>query len=237
MKIEIKLWLVIVIVLGLFAGFYLIGGIKHRREVRELTNALYEAQNQLDDTVKSYKILIGDNIFTVAEQKRIILNQEAAIRAHILDKEKLKKLNIKQVEENIRLMAQLKVLKDSLELIRPEIIYVVDADSDSIPHLRLPHELKYEDDWMDVGVFIDSNLKWSFDFSSDINVDITIGQIKKGLFRAEPSVIISTDNPYFNPVYVQSISIKKDPLFFETTWFKVATHAGAFGLGLWLGGR
>jgi len=237
MKIEIKVWVIVLVLIGLLTGIYFLGGMKYRRDIDRLSTALIQAQNQLSDTVESYEITLGDKVFTIADQKRIILNQEAAIKHHILDKEKLKKLNIAHVQENVRLKAQLTILKDSLELIKPEIIYVVDADSVSVPHLRLPHELNYEDSWMDVGVMIEDNLSWGFSIDSPIEADVTIADVKTGWFKKEPRVLISTDNPYFDVINVQSVSIKKEPLFFETTWFRITTHALSFLGGFYLGGR
>jgi len=237
MKIEIKVWVIVLVLIGLLTGIYFLGGIKYRRDIDRLSTALIQAQNQLSDTVESYEITLGDKVFTIADQKRIILNQEAAIKHHILDKEKLKKLNIAHVQENVKLRAQLTILKDSLELIKPEIIYVVDADSVSVPHLRLPHELNYEDSWMDVGVMIEDNLSWGFSIDSPIEADVTIADVKTGWLKKEPRVLISTDNPYFDVINVQSVSIKKEPLFFETTWFRITTHALSFLGGFYLGGR
>ena len=237
MKIEIKVWVIVLVLIGLLTGIYFLGGIKYRRDIDSLSNALSEAQTQLSDTITSYEITLGDKVYTIADQKRIILNQEAAINAHILDKEKLKKLNIAHVQENVKLRAQLLILKDSLDLIRPEIIYVIDADSNSVPHLRLPHELNYDDDWMDIGVMINESLDWGFNIDSPIEADVTIADVKTGWFKKEPRVFISTDNPYFDIINVQSVSIKREPLLYERMWFKITTHALSFFGGYYLGGK
>lgn len=236
MTIKIRLTYVIIALIAVLTASFWLGGIKPRRETDRLSKTLYELNSQLSDTISTYRITVNGQTQTIAEQKSLILSQQEAIRFHILDKDKLKAINIKQVRENIRLKTRINILKDSLEMIKPEIIYVVDADSDSIPHLRLPHSLSYEDDYMFLGVDIFPN-DWYFNMAMDMDIDITVGERKTGLFRTKPYVVTSFDNPYVGKVKVQSLQVKEQPLFYERGWFKALTHGAAFGLGFWLGGR
>jgi len=237
MKIEIKFWLVILIIIALLGAFYYAGGIKVRRERDSLSERLNTLQNQLSDTINTYEIELYGERQTIAEQNSVILTQKQAIENHILDKKRLKAINIDIVKENVRLKASLSVMKDSLDMVEPNIIYVIDSTGINTPHLKLPYGLFYEDEWIGLGVSLFQDATWSFEMNTDINLDVTIGERKKGLFRKEPMAVVGFDNPYINDVRVQSLSIEKSPLFFERAWFKAATHGLAFLGGYWLGGR
>jgi len=237
MKIEIKFWLVILIIIALLGAFYYAGGIKVRRERDRLAEDVYTLQNQLSDTINTYEIELYGERQTIAEQNSIILTQKQAIDNHILDKERLRAINIDIVKENVRLKASLSVMKDSLDMVEPEIIYVLDSLGINIPHLKLPYGLFYEDEWIGLGVSLFQDATWAFKMNTDINLDVTIGERRKGLFRKEPMAIVGFDNPYINDVRVQSLSVEKSPLFFERTWFRITTHGLAFLGGYWFGGR
>jgi len=237
MKIEIKFWLVILIIIALLGAFYYAGGIKVRRERDRFAEDVYTLQNQLSDTINTYEIELYGERQTIAEQNSIILTQKQAIEKHILDKERLKAINIDIVKENVRLKASLSVMKDSLDMIEPEIIYVLDSTGINIPHLKLPYGLFYKDEWIGLGVSLFQDATWTFKMNTDINLDVTIGERRKGLFRKEPMAVMSFDNPYINDVRVQSLSVEKSPLFFERAWFRITTHGLAFLGGYYLRGR
>lgn len=236
MTIKIKLWVIVIVILAIIGGVYFLGGIKYRRQIDNLSDTLAELQEQLKDTIETYEIVVGDNTLAIAEQKRLILNYRDAIRNHVLNEEKLKRLHIASVSENVRLKAQISVLKDSLEMVKPEIIYVVDSSDVPVPHLKLPHSFSYEDDYAFLGVDIDESW-WNFNFVTDVSIDLTLADKKVGLFKREPTAFAQIDNPYMGQVKIQSLSIKKEPLFYETLWFKLLTHGAAFAGGFYLGGR
>jgi hypothetical protein len=237
MEVNIKLWKVVVGVLLVVGGLSLYFGIKYHRNIERLSNELISLQEQLEDTLSTYEITFNGQSQLIAEQKSVILSYREAIRSHVLDKERLKRLHIASVRENVRLKSTISVLKDSLEMIKPEIIYVVDtATMDSIPHLRLPHSLSYEDDYMFLGVDIFKD-NWYFNMAMDMDLELTIGEKKTGLFGREPVAFVGWDNPYMGSVRVQSLQVKREPMFYETTLFKVLTHVAALGTGFVLGGR
>jgi hypothetical protein len=236
MEVNIKLWKVVVGVLLVVGGLSLYFGIKYHRNIERLSNELISLQEQLSDTLSTYEITFNGQSQLIAEQKSVILSYREAIRSHVLDKERLKRLHIASVRENVRLKSTISVLKDSLEMIKPEIIYVVDADNDSIPHLRLPHSLSYEDDYMFLGVDIFKD-NWYFNMAMDMDLELTIGEKKTGLFGREPVAFVGWDNPYMGSVRVQSLQIEREPVIYETTLFKILTNAASFGLGFWLGGK
>jgi len=237
MKIEIKFWLVILIVIALIGAFYYAGGIKVRKERERLAEDVYTLQNQLSTTINTYEIELYGERQVIAEQKSVILTQKEAINAHVLDKERLKAINVDIVKENVHLKASLSVMKDSLDMIEPDIIYVLDSTGINVPHLKLPYGMFYKDEWIGLGVSLFSDATWAFKMNTDINLDVTIGERRKGLFRKEPMAIVGFDNPYINDVRVQSLSVEKSPLFYERTWFHITTHGLAFLGGYWFRGR
>ena len=152
MKIEIKFWLVILIVIALIGAFYYAGGIKVRKERERLAEDVYTLQNQLSTTINTYEIELYGERQVIAEQKSVILTQKEAINAHVLDKERLKAINVDIVKENVHLKASLSVMKDSLDMIEPDIIYVLDSTGINVPHLKLPYGMFYKDEWIGLGV-------------------------------------------------------------------------------------
>ena len=237
MKIEIKLYKVfiaIIVLIGVIVGFIVVRDIKHRNERDRLSNSLY----MLQDTVKTYHILVNGQREILAEQRTVIMSQKDAIANGILEVERLKAANIKQVNENTYLKAQIQVLKDSLALPdSSQVIYVTDSTGVDFPYLKLPTGMFYEDEWIGLGVTVFEDVTWSFNLKMGFDMNITTGYEKTGLFRKEPIATVAYANPYMDVVNIQSVRIEKSPMFYDRTWFHVATHGLAFLGGFYLGNK
>ena len=236
MTIKVKLIWVGLLMGIILIGAYFLGGIKPRRERDRAIGALTESQSQLKDTVSSYNMVIKGKEITIAEQKTIILTQKDAIAGHILDKERLKALNIKTVRENVRLKMTINVLKDSLDMNINDTIIIHDHDTMNT-YLRLPAYFNYKDEWITMNSNIGEDLMRGFSMSLPVDIDITMGEVKTGFLKREERVVLQTDNPYVDFLHVQSVKIEKEPLFYQKPLFKLFTHLVAFGGGFYLGGR
>lgn len=237
MKLTIRLIPAVIILFSLIGGLFILQGIKHRNERDRLSTALISAQEQLIDSVQTYQILVNGQREILAEQRTLIMSQKDAIAAGVLQIERLRAANIKQVKENTLLKTQITVLKDSLEMDSTQIIYVVDSSGVNYPCLKLPNGMFYKDEWLGLGVTVFEDAQWSFNLNMGLDVNVTTGYKKTGLFGREPVASVTSPNPYLDIIHVQSVSIKNEPMFWDKTWFKVLSHSAAFAGGFYLGGR
>ncbi|MFA5638635.1 MAG: hypothetical protein WC961_07140 [Anaerovoracaceae bacterium] len=236
MELRIKSGYVILLIIALLGLSFLLGRVNGRREVESLSNALSEAQNQIKDTVYHYAITVDGLKMQIWEQKQVILSQKDAINAEILDKEKLRKLYIRQVESNTVIKGTLKAVRDSIANIKPEVIIVKDTSGMPHPYLRLPFQESYSDDYLNLSFNINEDASWGFGVDFALDLDITAGWVKTGFLKTEPRVFATTNSPYVNIVNIQGVKIE-NPVWYDKPWIRGVGYALSFSAGYFLGGR
>ena len=237
MQIKVKLIWIIGAILALLSVCFIAGRVSTKAARVNASHAVIQAQNQLLDAAKTYEAYIDGQKETIAEQKTVIMHKDQAIASGVLEKDRLKALNVKEVKNNVKLRAEIRVLKDSLLIVPNEVIVHDTIMYNDNTYLKLPSTLRYSDDYLTLNTNINEDLTWGFDLRMPLSLDVTIGDVKTGFMKREPSVVLTTPNPYIGDIKVQSIEIKKEPLFYETLWFRALTHVGAFSAGFYLGGR
>lgn len=99
--------------------------------------------NTLNGLIKEYVIDIDGLKKQVSEKDQLILTQNQAIDAHLIEKSELKKLYFKSVNEVTSLKAQISILKDSLS--HTGVITIIepcDSVGYSYPVIKLPFTFK-----------------------------------------------------------------------------------------------
>ena len=113
MKVTIKLRTIILVVacliLAVFALNYF-SGTKHQLEVDKLNMELYTQGVEAE----KYKIQVGEMEETVFEANALIISKDSEILKLKEDKERLRALNIKNVDVIGKLKARIEVLIDSV---------------------------------------------------------------------------------------------------------------------------
>jgi len=106
-----KLWLIgIVAFLALLATSYFVGRYYANKSHRvNIDNII-----ALRDSVKQYQVTIGKMDYQAFEQGQIILSQKDAIKTGLLEKEALKRLNIKYLTELTSANGLVSILRDSI---------------------------------------------------------------------------------------------------------------------------
>lgn len=189
----------IIAILSLVAIVF-IGWQYHTTRIKKLQISNLSA---LNDTVSHYKTKIAGIETFVAERDALILTQKEAIKAGFLEKETLKKLNIKQLSEITRLKATLEVVRDSVQ--HTGQIVVVKDTAWLLPKnaILLPFPFSDSTKYIFLKGRFNENGVMSYAFLSKIDLDLYVGYDKRKL-----KAVVTTNNPYIN--IGEILSIKTD---------------------------
>lgn len=154
----------------------------------------------LRDTVRSYEITIDSLKKTVFEKMALVLTQKEAIEAGFIEREQLKKTNMRLVATNTDLKGEIRLLKDSISIIGDNIQFVYVTDSTgSFNAVKLPYEWGYTDKYVSFNTGIRENKLGYFGLSVPLDLTITSGYDKKGVAKS----VVVTPNPY---LYIRDIN-------------------------------
>lgn len=175
----------------LFLAFFtilLLGWWYHANKLQKLNVANVAAMN---DTISHYKTKIAGIETFVAERDAIILSQKEAIKAGLLSKEELKKLNISQANEISRLKAKIEVIRDSVEH-NGQIVVIRDTAFLTPKNaIILPFSFSDSTKFVSLrGRFSDAG-KFSYTFSSTIDLNLYLSFEKRKL-----KAVVTTTNPH-----------------------------------------
>lgn len=130
-------------------------------------------------------------VFTV---NTIMEKQKRAIKDGLIEREKLRKLHIKDVRTNTVIKANIAVLKK--QLANPNVIYdTIRETMRPTRMMKLPAIFNYKDDYVNLKVTIDTT--WSFKLRVPVDLDVTVGQ----------KVNITTNNPYVEINKIKSVVV------------------------------
>ena len=193
MKVTIKLRTVIIaliILTGLIFVFVWRSGHNHQLEVDNLSTALYEKGVE----VESYQIKVGELEETVFEAEALIITKDSEILKIEGNNERLKELNIKNVNVIGRLEARIRVLIDSIP---PSTTITIIKEPDG-NYAKLPLDYSFKDYYANMHTTVNENGLADMDFSiTNLDLNIVIGEKGQGLFKKDkPVSSITTDCPY-----------------------------------------
>ena len=195
---QYKFWIIgIAAILALLGASYFIGRhYANRSHQTELNNYI-----ALQDTVRNYQTKIKGLSVEVFETKRVVLSQRDAIKAGLIEKEALKKLNIKTLSELTSLKMQLNIVRDSVNH-NGQIVYI-DTNKKK-PAILLPFTFSDKNKWFALigGYDLTGNMNYTFDIPA-LKLDIYGGIDKKGVAKLS----VTTDNPYVKISEIKSVKI------------------------------
>jgi hypothetical protein len=225
MKIDIKL-AVGLIILALFASSWL-GGLKPRQDRDRLNQEVISLQDTIehrDVTIKGYRL-------SLARKDAVILTQREAIAAGLIEREELRKLNIKHLNSVTRLEARVDRLLDSIQH-NGEIIYVTDTlyVGDTKPCIALPFDFNKKTEYLTLTGNFSSTGVMSAKVEVIAPLDIYIGLSRK---TRDTEVKVTSPNPDLTVVRLNSVQIvKPTQRWWQRDWVqKIGIGLAGYGLG------
>jgi hypothetical protein len=159
----------------------------------------------LNGQIKEYVIDINGLKKQVSERQQLILTQNQAINAHLIEKSELKKLYFKSVNEVTSLKAQISILKDSLS--HTGVITIVepcDSVGYSFPVIKLPFTFKDgNEDYTLSGGFSEAGIM-NIDLNVPIILDIWTGIDK---VSKDYKVVVTTPNKVVKITELRSVKL------------------------------
>jgi len=195
MIVKVKLRYIILAIAIVIASIWAlkyISDTKHQLEVDSLSTELYGANMK----VSEYVIEVNGLQETVAETNTIILSRDNEIFDLKEDKERLRALNIKQVDMIGRLEARIRVIIDSIP---PSTPVVIIEKPDGV-YAKLPLSYSFKDAYahMDTDIGLNGKAKMGFGIDS-LSINIVVGGQGQGFFKKnKPITAVTTDNPYLS---------------------------------------
>ena len=135
MQKTFNLPVIIVVIVALVVGLLYFQNRKLSNKYERVLQATEIALSSKSDSLVNTQIELNGIKNTVVEQSQIILSKKEAERLALLDRDKYKALHLKEVSNNIKLKAEIKILKET-PIPEAEIIYV----TDSTRALKLPYK-------------------------------------------------------------------------------------------------
>ena len=204
MTIKIR-YIIVGIVVLLIATFVVGGWLGHRRA----NNAIEPTIDSLNAKISYYTVLINGDRTYITEKEQEIATLREAIRSGDIEKEELRKLNIKKVNEVTRLKLRIDTLLADVEH-DGEIVFdlsdlIIESVVDSLDKynsIKLPFHFNKKDKWLDLYGAFSSEGKLDISLKMDVPVDLW-GVLKKK--EKTPSIIITSENSYIKTLSVSSI--------------------------------
>lgn len=176
----------------------IVGWWYHTNKLQRLNVANVAAMN---DTVSHYKTKVAGIETFVSERDAIILTQKEAIKAGLLSKEELKKLNISQATEISRLKAKIEVIRDSVEH-NGQIVVIRDTAFVTPKNaIILPFSFSDTTKFVSLRARFNDAGKFSYTFSSQVDLNLYVGFEKRKL-----KAVATTTNPH---IIIQDITTVK----------------------------
>ena len=156
----------------------------------------------LNNEISTYITKIGDDSVYIAQKEQVIITQREAIKRGLVEREELRKLNIKHLNEISRLKLQIDTL---LTDVSNDGIVVVIHDTISVtPHnaILLPFNFSKKDNYLDLSGNFNSQGKLDISLKMDVPIDLWMTVQKKS---KEPTVLLTSKNSYIKALSISSL--------------------------------
>ena len=219
MKNKICWILGILICAGVLWIFFLAGRCSTRAERIQQLNNLQASR----DSIKRYQVHIGQLTSSVQEKVAIILSQEQALQAGVLERERLRALHLKQVATNVQLEGVIRVLRDSLALPHKTEIVTVKDTSGWYDCVKIPFQLlNVQEPYLNLTVGMSrERLAW-FDLTVPLEAQVTVGWKREGFLKpTRPVGMFVTENPYVKMNNMEVLITQPQKRFVDRWWVHV----------------
>ena len=196
MKIK---YVIIVVAIAFLATFFFgwMTGRERGITTLELEMAL------LNNEINSYVAKIGDDSVYISQKEQIIITQREAIKRGLIEREELRKLNIKHLNEISRLKLQIDTLLTNIDT-DAEIITIHDTISiyNDKNCLVLPFTFTKKDDYLSLNGSFNSQGKLDISLKLDVPIDLWLVMQKRSKV---PSVLLTSKNSYIKALSISSL--------------------------------
>lgn len=196
MKIGTKYLIITLAIVGLsifFGGWYI--GVKKVKTASEVS------ESTLKDTIQKLHVQINDTEYTLTKTEQELITERRLRKQDIIDKETLRALNTKHVNEISKLKFRIDTLLEDVDhtghIIHIDTVFVDSMQQNAI---LLPFTFTKQDQWLDLKGRFNEEGKLGIDLKMDMDIDVVTGIAKTG----ERTVNILTDNPYVGVIGVRS---------------------------------
>jgi len=222
MKIKLPICTVLMIVLGLLGTFYAIGRYSvHQKYDR----AISTLESALNDTISHYQITLRGLEQQVYEKQQLILTEREAKELALVEKERYRKLHLRDIQTVTSLEGQISMLIDSLNH-TPSVVYITVKDSVSKPFLSLPFKFWKKNQYLNLDGAIDTTANVSLALKVPVSLDLTIGVKRK---NQQSTSIVTTANPHLDITGINSVKIVREEHFWEKGWFHAVVGVAVGG--------
>lgn len=199
-----------------------------RERSQELSNLIAAR-----DSVKQSIVIIEGLQYTVFQKNAIILTKDEAIKAGIIEQERLKKLHFKELITNADLSGTIKVLRDSLKLpLGTVFVTIKDTSGVSRDYVRIPFTLlKIDEKYLSLNAGMNVDRTAWFKLQVPISGEMSIGYVKSGFLKSKPVGIFTSLNPYLTINNMDILIIKEPKKFYQKTWFHMVAGIAVFETG------
>lgn len=189
------------------------------------------------DSVYQSFVEIGGLKYTVSTKDAIILSKDDALQAQIIENDRLKALQIKELVTNVELSGTINILRDSLKLpINTVFITIKDTSGVNQDYIRIPVQfLKVSDRYVKLNAGVNINKTAWYNLSVPVTGEISIGYVRAGFLKTKPVGIFTSSNPHLTVNSMDVLIVKEPDKFYNKTWFHVVAGAVAIeGLRIFL---
>lgn len=221
-KLFLKKWIPLIC---LFLGVLLISFIAGRCSTKKERSTSMANLRAVRDSVHTYKVVINDLENTVYEQGAVVLTQSDAIKVGIIERERLRKLNIKELITNTGLSGTIQILRDSLKL-PPDVQFVTIKDtSGTYLAVKVPYQWQFSDQYISLTTGIGTSKTGWFKLQVPFSGTISVGYIKSGFLKTTPKGVFTTLNPYIKIDNMDVLIVQDKDKFYNKTWFHMLAGA------------
>jgi len=209
MKINIKTrYLVYGLILALLSLFFLGWSLGTSKQKKSLTSVV----DSLKYEITLSEIQLDKKTVYLAKVSQELTTERELRKKDIVDKETLRKLNLKQVNEISRLKLRMDTLLSGIN--HTGQIIQIPSHTDSVSNdtitdkknaILLPFSFTRKDEWLQLNGTFDSQGALDVSLKMKVDVDVFTGLDK----NKEPICILSTNNPYIKTLGLASY--KTDP--------------------------
>jgi len=217
---------VILLVLALI----LVSGFAGHMITFKKRTAAYGQVSVLNDSIVSYKTEIGDLEVNVFEKDQLIGTKDELIEAGILEKDRLKALNMRYLSQITVLEGDLQAAVDNIPL--PDTLFVTDTvntgPGEGKTYAILPFSWEYNDKYLGLRTGIREDKTGWFDINAPIDLEITLGDRKK-----KPVAAVTTPSPYVTITDFNVVNVQEQNFLYKNPWVPWAGGAAGGLLAGW----
>jgi hypothetical protein len=156
----------------------------------------------LDSIISHQVVTIDDQVTYIAKKEQEVLTQREAIKRGEIEREELRKLNLKQANELTRLNLRIDTLLEDVshngQVVTVHDTVIINKEQNCI---LLPFSFVKNDQWLTLNGTFDSKGKLGVSLKMNIDVDLWTGRLKGS---KELTSILTTTNPYISVIGIKS---------------------------------